>query len=506
MGNKIRVPGVTGKIGRTGVSPAAAPTMDIQVQSQGQKAAMGIGFAVVGLMAEAAQAQAETRAMNRLAKWQLDTQEEFRNTKNATEAFDLMNSKKAEFGGAYNDIVNEEGSGLFPLLSGDYKNNMTKRYPGMSINASDNLTKMGQEAFNGHFEVEQAAAIELIRAQQSAQVGPWKDEDPAYQAALNNVAKNASVLGNANARRHMAALSALQKDLKIKALNDDIERIAKQTGSTEQAIDFANDSGIAEQYGLTVNEAETVMSGFKSRVSAEEKAIKAVQAEKLRAWNVELDEKIYQSHDLKWSDLDGHPDKVKRWKEWESQLDRIKSGTVLNTDKELSMSNLYRAWRDKPTEENRQAALTYWRENNTFFSDGERTRYKRELAENDPESPDALTATSRGHKSIYQTTAVRELIYKTGLKDDEMPLARELQKIRNEGLRQHDALDKYVDTLGKQATNADITPFVTEMTKLQNDAVIESWWKYQLRSSIGIITGLVRPEEIGPKITGTKTG
>jgi len=75
-------------------------------------------------------------------------------------------------------------------------------------------------------------------------------------------------------------------------------------------------------------------------------------------------------------------------------------------------------------------------------------------------------------------------------------------------------LDKYSDSLGKPATNRDVDPFVDELTKLQDDAIMETWWQYSFRQLRNISLGVVVPqagvrritEGIAPKQTGTKSG
>lgn len=267
----IEIPKIRGSVRAPGRGRVPTSVTDLASAERGQRAAVQLGAAVLGMIAKATQSQALVRANNRITKWQMETAQQFQDTENSTQATNLLAAKLDEWEEVYNRVADEEGNGLIPLLRGDYDNAMAEGYAGATSKVSNSLLKMGQDAFRAHNQVEFEEALESIKANAAQQDGPWRpDEDQEYQRLLQHIDNSATVAGATQTASHLGALQRLVPELQAQAFEGEMDRIASGPDGFEGAIEWASQPGVGEDFGLSHAEAQQRINVFKSRVETQQ--------------------------------------------------------------------------------------------------------------------------------------------------------------------------------------------------------------------------------------------
>jgi len=285
--------------------------------------------------------------------------------------------------------------------------------------------------------------------------------------------------------RAQPAADKRAKEINAAAFERELEQ-QLAIGGVDHFNEYIATPGIENDFGLTAKEAGSVISDFRLKASGEEKKQAAANAEALREFDNKVDEKIYQTHDLQWDDLEGHPDRVKRWKENLSELDRIKTGLVRDIPAEEKMAELFGVYNRNPTEKNRVAALDHWRANGSKLD----KKYLTELVENEPESP-LKDPTFLDSMDELDSTARAILTTLTDKKDAEQ--IAETRLVKQELLNDRAEFRRWMGSFpqGKRPTSQQIIEKFTELNKPRVQKQANSWFENLFKFSPGEFSTIV---------------
>ena len=340
MASKIQVPGARGSLGVKRAVRGSSSTIDIQTKAAGGRALGNLGGAIVGLLAQAAQAQAASRAQTRVAAFQKGKADEINNASTAEEAMNLMLEAQAGWAGKYAEIAQDEGKNL--LFKDDYNKTMLGSFQRTSIDFDDRIAKAATAKSNFLFSQNLREAELVAREGASKIAGPY-EESQSIATAREMIEKHRFARGEAATAKSHETLDGVVKDIKGAAFANDFDRKVGELG-LEKAVAWARDTGRSKAYGLTEEETDQLLHIQEDKATA----AKVKAKEQLTTLQGEREQQVVDSmmvedfpkalEDLKASRGILDPPKFKKlYDEITAESDRMAEEQVL-TDTQTAMA------------------------------------------------------------------------------------------------------------------------------------------------------------------------